>query len=112
MELEEEARTLAESRLRPSGASGSPTPDEEERPEGSTALVAPPAGFEGDSAGADGLWGLPVEHAERRPECSRCSPTSSRIAESKVLRTVPLLAACLPPDKCTVKIGRRFSEER
>ncbi|XP_035294931.1 tRNA-uridine aminocarboxypropyltransferase 2 isoform X3 [Cricetulus griseus] len=73
MELEEEARTLAESRLRPSGASGSPTPDEEERPEGSTALVAPPAGFEGDSAGADGLWGLPVEHAERRPECSRCS---------------------------------------
>nr|XP_006993056.1 tRNA-uridine aminocarboxypropyltransferase 2 [Peromyscus maniculatus bairdii] len=32
--------------------------------------------------------------------------------ESKVLRTVPLLAACLPPDKCTVKIGRRFSEER
>ncbi|OBS82337.1 hypothetical protein A6R68_23674 [Neotoma lepida] len=34
------------------------------------------------------------------------------LKESKVLRTVPLLAACLPPDKCTVKIGRRFSEER
>ncbi|XP_062045266.1 tRNA-uridine aminocarboxypropyltransferase 2 isoform X3 [Lepus europaeus] len=32
--------------------------------------------------------------------------------ESRVLRTVPLLAACLPQDKCTVKIGRRFSEER
>uniref|UniRef100_A0A9L0IVL5 tRNA-uridine aminocarboxypropyltransferase n=1 Tax=Equus asinus TaxID=9793 RepID=A0A9L0IVL5_EQUAS len=32
--------------------------------------------------------------------------------ENKVLRTVPLLAACLPQDKCKVKIGRRFSEER
>nr|XP_051700080.1 tRNA-uridine aminocarboxypropyltransferase 2 isoform X2 [Oryctolagus cuniculus] len=32
--------------------------------------------------------------------------------ESRVLRTVPLLAACLPQDKCTVRIGRRFSEER
>ncbi|XP_076994999.1 tRNA-uridine aminocarboxypropyltransferase 2 isoform X4 [Tamandua tetradactyla] len=32
--------------------------------------------------------------------------------ENKVLRTVPLLAACLPRDKCKVKIGRRFSEER
>nr|XP_023404670.1 DTW domain-containing protein 2 isoform X1 [Loxodonta africana] len=32
--------------------------------------------------------------------------------ENKVLRTVPLLAACLPKDKCKVKIGRRFSEER
>lgn len=34
------------------------------------------------------------------------------LKESRVLRTVPLLAACLPPDRCTVKIGRRFSEER
>ncbi|XP_023556347.1 DTW domain-containing protein 2 isoform X3 [Octodon degus] len=32
--------------------------------------------------------------------------------ENKVLRTVPLLEACLPQDKCKVKIGRRFSEER
>nr|KAF6440372.1 DTW domain containing 2 [Rousettus aegyptiacus] len=32
--------------------------------------------------------------------------------ENKVLRTVPLLTACLPQDKCKVKIGRRFSEER
>lgn len=32
--------------------------------------------------------------------------------ESRVLRTVPLLAACLPPGKCKVLIGRRFSEER
>ncbi|XP_030047816.1 tRNA-uridine aminocarboxypropyltransferase 2 [Microcaecilia unicolor] len=32
--------------------------------------------------------------------------------ESRVLRTVPLLAACLPQDKCKVFIGRRFSEDR
>ncbi|XP_051981200.1 tRNA-uridine aminocarboxypropyltransferase 2-like [Xyrauchen texanus] len=32
--------------------------------------------------------------------------------ESRVLRTVPLLTACLPPGKCKVFIGRRFSEER
>ncbi|XP_075457270.1 tRNA-uridine aminocarboxypropyltransferase 2 [Ascaphus truei] len=32
--------------------------------------------------------------------------------ESRVLRTVPLLAACLPQDKCKVLIGRRFGEDR
>ncbi|XP_059580900.1 tRNA-uridine aminocarboxypropyltransferase 2 isoform X2 [Alligator mississippiensis] len=32
--------------------------------------------------------------------------------ESRVLRTVPLLAACLPQEKCKVLIGRRFSEDR
>ncbi|KAF7250474.1 Craniofacial development protein 2 [Varanus komodoensis] len=32
--------------------------------------------------------------------------------ESRVLRTVPLLAACLPEDKCKVLIGRRFSEDK
>ncbi|XP_041499308.1 tRNA-uridine aminocarboxypropyltransferase 2-like [Microtus oregoni] len=135
MEPQEEAHTLGASVLRPPGASGSPTRDEEERPEGSAAPVAAPAGEEGDGAGADGLWGLPVERTERRPECSRCSrpqkvclcpylpvyplQISTHLyiiqhpaEESKVLRTVPLLAACLPPDKCTVKIGRRFSEER
>ena len=76
-----------------------------------------------------------MEHAERRPECGRCSrpqkvclcpylpvrplQISTHLyiiqhpaEESRVLRTVPLLAACLPPDRCTVKIGRRFSEER
>ncbi|XP_074058163.1 tRNA-uridine aminocarboxypropyltransferase 2 [Macrotis lagotis] len=84
---------------------------------------------------ADGLWELPVEHASRRPECGRCSrpqkvclcpflpvhpldiSTNLYIIqhpaeENKVLRTVPLLAACLPQDKVKVKIGRRFSEER
>uniref|UniRef100_A0A9L0K2C0 tRNA-uridine aminocarboxypropyltransferase n=1 Tax=Equus asinus TaxID=9793 RepID=A0A9L0K2C0_EQUAS len=86
-------------------------------------------------ATADGLWELPVEPAERRPECSRCSRPQKvclcpflpvhplhisthlyiiqhPAEENKVLRTVPLLAACLPQDKCKVKIGRRFSEER
>lgn len=29
-----------------------------------------------------------------------------------MLRTVPLLAACLPKGKCKVLIGRRFTEER
>ncbi|KAM3843907.1 tRNA-uridine aminocarboxypropyltransferase 2 isoform 3-T3 [Vipera latastei] len=32
--------------------------------------------------------------------------------ESRVLRTVPLLTACLPEDKCKVLIGRRFCEDR
>ncbi|EDM14425.1 rCG46778, isoform CRA_b [Rattus norvegicus] len=73
MEPQEEARTLGESAPRPSGAWGLPTPGEEERSEGGARLAAPPAGALGDSTSADGLWGLPVEHAERRPECSRCS---------------------------------------
>ncbi|XP_078533496.1 tRNA-uridine aminocarboxypropyltransferase 2 isoform X3 [Lissotriton helveticus] len=34
------------------------------------------------------------------------------LQESRVLRTVPLLAACLPQDKCKVFIGRRFNEDR
>lgn len=72
MEPQEEARTLGESAPRPSGAWGFPTPGEEERSEGGARLAAPPAGALGDSTSADGLWGLPVEHAERRPECSRC----------------------------------------
>uniref|UniRef100_A0A3Q3W965 tRNA-uridine aminocarboxypropyltransferase n=1 Tax=Mola mola TaxID=94237 RepID=A0A3Q3W965_MOLML len=32
--------------------------------------------------------------------------------ESRVLRTVPLLAACLPQGKCNIIVGRRFSEDR
>lgn len=36
----------------------------------------------------------------------------SFLQESRVLRTVPLLAACLPPDKCKILVGRRFSEDR
>uniref|UniRef100_A0A3Q1EN25 tRNA-uridine aminocarboxypropyltransferase n=1 Tax=Acanthochromis polyacanthus TaxID=80966 RepID=A0A3Q1EN25_9TELE len=32
--------------------------------------------------------------------------------ESRVLRTVPLLAACLPLGKCNVIVGRRFNEEK
>ncbi|XP_001378412.1 tRNA-uridine aminocarboxypropyltransferase 2 [Monodelphis domestica] len=99
----------------------------------STTLSLPDPGNGGDSA--DGLWELPVEHALRRPECNRCSrpqkvclcpflpahrlniSTNLYIIqhpaeENKVLRTVPLLAACLPQDKVKVKIGRRFNEER
>ncbi|XP_073913111.1 tRNA-uridine aminocarboxypropyltransferase 2 isoform X2 [Castor canadensis] len=133
MEPQKEARTLQDAVVRPPGASRSPAPEEEERREGSASPAS--TGEKADSAGADGLWELPVEPAERRPECSRCSrpqkvclcpflpscplPISTHVyivqhpaEESKVLRTVPLLAACLPQDKCKVKIGRRFSEER
>ncbi|XP_009902633.1 tRNA-uridine aminocarboxypropyltransferase 2 [Dryobates pubescens] len=82
-----------------------------------------------------GLWDLPVECSERRPECGRCSRPQKvclcpflpihplkvstclyiiqhPAEESRVLRTVPLLAACLPPDKCKILVGRRFSEDR
>ncbi|KAM9330932.1 tRNA-uridine aminocarboxypropyltransferase 2 [Gastrophryne carolinensis] len=83
-----------------------------------------------------GLSALPVESTDsRRVLCARCrrpekvclcpflpaSPidVSTRLyivqhpaEESRVLRTVPLLAACLPQDKCKVLIGRRFGEER
>uniref|UniRef100_A0A8B9UZ46 tRNA-uridine aminocarboxypropyltransferase n=1 Tax=Anas zonorhyncha TaxID=75864 RepID=A0A8B9UZ46_9AVES len=82
-----------------------------------------------------GLWELPVERCERRPECGRCSRPQKvclcpflpihplkvstclyiiqhPAEESRVLRTVPLLAACLPPEKCKILIGRRFSEDR
>ncbi|XP_052633000.1 tRNA-uridine aminocarboxypropyltransferase 2 isoform X3 [Harpia harpyja] len=38
--------------------------------------------------------------------------TADRSQESRVLRTVPLLAACLPPDKYKILVGRRFSEDR
>lgn len=78
---------------------------------------------------------LPVETENRRPTCSRCRrpekvclcpflpqqplevSTCLYIVqhpneESRVLRTVPLLAACLPHGKCNVIVGRRFSEER
>ncbi|XP_037595666.1 tRNA-uridine aminocarboxypropyltransferase 2 isoform X1 [Cebus imitator] len=135
MESQKEARTLQEPVERPPGASRSQTPKDKERQEGSAVPAAAALGAEGDDTSADGLWELPVEPAERRPECSRCSrpqkvclcpflpahplPISTHLyiiqhpaEENKVLRTVPLLAACLPQDKCKVKIGRRFSEER
>lgn len=34
------------------------------------------------------------------------------LKESRVLRTVPLLAACLPQEKCNVIVGRRFNEAK
>ncbi|XP_022624529.1 DTW domain-containing protein 2 isoform X2 [Seriola dumerili] len=81
------------------------------------------------------LAALPVEVGERRPTCLRCRrpqkvclcpflpPQPLEVStclyvvqhpaeESRVLRTVPLLAACLPQGKCNVIIGRRFNEEK
>ncbi|XP_070791816.1 tRNA-uridine aminocarboxypropyltransferase 2 [Pituophis catenifer annectens] len=83
----------------------------------------------------EGLWELPVELSTRRPECGRCGRPQKvclcpflpvhplkvstclyiiqhPAEESRVLRTVPLLTACLPEDKCKVLIGRRFCEDR
>ncbi|KAG1970090.1 DTW domain-containing protein [Pimephales promelas] len=88
-----------------------------------------------DDEGFSMLSDLPVEMSERRPTCRRCCrpvkvclcpylpalpldvSTSLYIVqhpaeESRVLRTVPLLAACLAPGKCRVFVGRRFSEDR
>ncbi|KAM3938977.1 tRNA-uridine aminocarboxypropyltransferase 2 [Leptodactylus fuscus] len=89
-----------------------------------------------DEGAFRGLSALPVENIEvRRVLCTRCSrpekvclcpflpahPLSVSTClyivqhpaeESRVLRTVPLLASCLPEDKCKVLIGRRFGEER
>ncbi|XP_023983187.1 tRNA-uridine aminocarboxypropyltransferase 2 isoform X3 [Physeter macrocephalus] len=135
MEPQKEARTPRDPVARLPGASRSQKPDEEERREGCSAPAATAFDAEADGTSADGLWELPVEPAERRPECSRCSRPQKvclcpflplhplhisthlyiiqhPAEENKVLRTVPLLAACLPQDKCKVKIGRRFSEER
>ncbi|XP_058395017.1 tRNA-uridine aminocarboxypropyltransferase 2 [Diceros bicornis minor] len=133
MEPQKEARTPGDPIERPPGASRSQTPNEEKRRERGAAAAA--LGAEAEGSSADGLWELPVEPTERRPECSRCSRPQKvclcpflpvhplhisthlyiiqhPAEENKVLRTVPLLAACLPQDKCKVKIGRRFSEER
>ncbi|XP_053158616.1 tRNA-uridine aminocarboxypropyltransferase 2 isoform X2 [Hemicordylus capensis] len=93
------------------------------------------AAEEDEGDGCAGLWQLPVEHSARRPHCARCGRPQKvclcpflpvhplkvstclyviqhPAEESRVLRTVPLLAACLPEDKCKVLIGRRFSEDR
>ena len=76
-----------------------------------------------------------MESGEWRPECGPCSwpqkvclcpflpmhplhiSTHKYIIwhaaeENKVLRTIPLLAACFPQNKCKVKIGCPFSEKR
>ncbi|KAM5300421.1 tRNA-uridine aminocarboxypropyltransferase 2 [Ctenodactylus gundi] len=135
MEPRKEARTAQDPGARPPGGSRSQPLEEKARTERCASLAAAALDAEADCASADGLWELPVEPAERRPECSRCSRPQKvclcpflpvhplhistclyiiqhPAEESKVLRTVPLLAACLPQDKCKVKIGRRFSEER
>ncbi|XP_048189964.1 tRNA-uridine aminocarboxypropyltransferase 2 isoform X3 [Perognathus longimembris pacificus] len=134
MEPQKEPRALRDSSARPPGASRLPAWDGEERPEPGVQPAAP-QDAEAAGASAAGLWELPAEPAERRPECGGCGrplkvclcpflpahPLSISThlyiiqhpaEESKVLRTVPLLVACLPQDKCTVKVGRRFSGER
>ncbi|KAF6124013.1 DTW domain containing 2 [Phyllostomus discolor] len=134
MEPQKEARTCRDLGERPPAAK-SQTPKEEGRRESGAAPVVAALGEEVGSASVEGLWDLPVEPSDRRPECSRCSRPQKvclcpflpvhplhisthlyivqhPAEESRVLRTVPLLAACLPQDKCRVKIGRRFSEER
>ncbi|XP_021324611.1 tRNA-uridine aminocarboxypropyltransferase 2 [Danio rerio] len=90
---------------------------------------------EEDDEGFSVLSELPVEKSERRPTCRRCCRplkvclcpflpsrpldvstclyiVQHPAEESRVLRTVPLLAACLPVAKCRVLVGRRFSEDR
>ncbi|XP_007947355.1 tRNA-uridine aminocarboxypropyltransferase 2 [Orycteropus afer afer] len=135
MESQKEARTPGDHVTRTCEKSNCQTRNEEEELEGGEAPTVATLNTEADGANADGLWKLPVESAERRPECSRCRrPLKVCLCpflpvhplhisthlyiiqhpaeENKVLRTVPLLAACLPQEKCKVKIGRRFSEER
>ncbi|XP_032070398.1 DTW domain-containing protein 2 [Thamnophis elegans] len=96
---------------------------------------APENATEGSEECYEGLWELPVELSARRPECGRCGRPQKvclcpflpvhplkvstclyiiqhPAEESRVLRTVPLLTACLPEDKCKVLIGRRFCEDR
>ncbi|XP_061426742.1 tRNA-uridine aminocarboxypropyltransferase 2 isoform X2 [Lethenteron reissneri] len=94
---------------------------------------------EDDEEGASTVFGqlaeLPAEPPDRRATCSRCGrpqkvclcpflpahplEVSTRLyivqhpaEESRVLRTVPLLAACLSAHACTVLVGRRFPEDR
>ncbi|XP_013011679.1 tRNA-uridine aminocarboxypropyltransferase 2 isoform X2 [Cavia porcellus] len=135
MEPQKESRTPRDTVARPPRVSITPKQAVEERREGSASPERPASDLEADCASADGLWELPVELAPRRPECGRCRRPQKvclcpflplhplHIAthlyiiqhpaeENKVLRTVPLLEACLPQDKCKVKIGRRFSEEK
>ncbi|XP_010876422.1 DTW domain-containing protein 2 [Esox lucius] len=88
-----------------------------------------------DLDGFRDMCDLPVDIGDRRPTCLRCCRPQKvclcpflpvhplevstclyivqhPAEESRALRTVPLLAACLPPGKCKVLVGRRFNEER
>ncbi|KAK3524503.1 hypothetical protein QTP70_029499 [Hemibagrus guttatus] len=103
--------------------------------EASTPVSGEVSAQEEDPEGFADLSELPVEVSERRPTCLRCCRPEKvclcpflpaepldvstclyivqhPAEESRVLRTVPLLTACLPPGKCKVLIGRRFNEER
>ncbi|KAJ7335675.1 hypothetical protein JRQ81_013616, partial [Phrynocephalus forsythii] len=133
-----EERTLPTGRT---GDRGKGEAEEEEEEEEAREQCTPPVspvsagGLDGDGEGCEGLWELPVEVSARRPECGRCGRPQKvclcpflpvhplkvstclyiiqhPAEENRVLRTVPLLAACLPEDKCKILIGRRFSEDR
>ncbi|XP_006862579.1 PREDICTED: DTW domain-containing protein 2-like [Chrysochloris asiatica] len=134
MEWQNEEQTLGDPSVRSPGDSRCQTPAKAGQEEGVGSEVAT-LGMEADRTSVDGLWELPVEPAEQRPECSYCSwPQKVCLCpflrvhplhisthlyiiqrpadESKQLWTVPLLASCLPQEKCNVKIGHCFSEER
>uniref|UniRef100_A0AC11D0W0 DTW domain containing 2 n=1 Tax=Ovis aries TaxID=9940 RepID=A0AC11D0W0_SHEEP len=73
MEQHQEARTPGDPVAWPPGTLRSQTPEEEEPRVGGSAPAASVLDAEAYGASADGLWELPVEPAERRPECSHCS---------------------------------------
>ncbi|XP_020635716.3 tRNA-uridine aminocarboxypropyltransferase 2 [Pogona vitticeps] len=123
-----------EGKTLPTGGAGDGGMEGEEGHERQTPLPSPVSASGSDGEGCEGLWELPVEVSARRPECGRCGRPQKvclcpflpvhplnvstclyiiqhPAEENRVLRTVPLLAACLPEDKCKVLIGRRFSEE-
>ena len=72
MEQHQEARTPGNPVARLPGTLRSQTPEEEEPRVGGSAPAASVLDAEAYGASADGLWELPVEPAERRPECSHC----------------------------------------
>ncbi|XP_054755808.2 tRNA-uridine aminocarboxypropyltransferase 2-like [Lytechinus pictus] len=89
---------------------------------------------DGEQTVFEGFAGLPIDPPTKRDTCSRClRPVSVGLCpffpkeripiesclyiiqhpneEKRLLRTVPILSACLPPGKCQVIRGKRFSEK-
>ncbi|XP_053557558.1 tRNA-uridine aminocarboxypropyltransferase 2 isoform X2 [Bombina bombina] len=106
-------------------------------PQSSTDILEDKSELSDEEEGAfRGMSALPVDNSiAKRALCTRCSRPQKvclcpslpaqplnistclyivqhPAEESRVLRTVPLLEACLPQNKCKVLIGRRFGEER
>ncbi|OWK12492.1 DTWD2 [Cervus elaphus hippelaphus] len=80
MEPHKEARTPGDPVAWLPGTLRTQTPEEEEPRVGGSAPAASVLDAEACGASADGLWDLPVEPAERRPECSHCSTRVKREA--------------------------------